>query len=1008
MADSTPGETIPSLILLERIRSEQCSTSYHTALTAHKSRAALHQNWILDTGATNHMTGNPDLLYDIQSVKPILVMPAAGNIVITRVGKACIKGDRGNIITLRKVYLTDSEDTPNLLSYSVACKANPTMNSFLDGQTCTINIDDDPYFTATKHRSLYLIPTRNSLIRGPTGIAMAAVLRKTPENPGLWHSRFGHVGLGRLVTDDTVSGIKTTAKEFKKMINIPCEICILSKMDKTPYHTSTTRASTPLAIIHIDMSGKMKVPSLNGSLYFLGILDDGSKYSIMTIHMTKSTVPKDTIAELERYENLVEKESARSSATMPQNTTALNSPHDKPPYEMFYGTKPKVNHLRIIGCTAYVHIPVKSRYFKFAPSAKITRLIGYSDNRKAHRVVDENHKIFDARDITFNEHENLAGLKGFPGPDDIVQGEYVPSTPTEPELEQRQDPPPQPFRHYPNKPTQVWGDISMEHSFDTSLTPNTVQQEIHINPQNSAPNQQPHIDHVHENNHPSDQPGVESEVEQEHGHIPTYTTIITPHPHSPPIDPILDITPPDPQLRRSDRATKKLDFLSCLAASDVPIPKNEKEALSSEYSEEWIASMTEELNALLDMKTWSLSELPPGSKAIGTKWVFDLKRMVSGEIDRFKARLVAKGYAQRPGMDYDEVFAPVAKLATIRFILSMAADPAAHLAQLDVSTAFLNGIVEEEIYCTQPPGFEKDHRVCRMWKCPYASKQASRQWYLKVKEDVMGIGFKEVDVDDFLLLSFNKEILLKYKTAIMSLYKTRDLGEPSGDITRNRAAGTLHICQSRFIKQVLKSHSMLIEPCSTRFPIPLQPDALLPYHEKGTPESGLPLAQIVGSLNYLAVNTRPDIAQVVNRLARHSAHPLHDHMKAATACPITRKSTTGWVFLNQGGAIAWASKIQSSATALSSTEAEYMAASSAAQEAMWLRKLQFCATGIQPPALTINGDNQAALSAWNQEKLSTRLRHMETRFHFLKEESKKQGIRLNWIPTAANMADKFT
>eukprot|EP00798_Chlamydomonas_sp_ICE-L_P022874 gene22874-biopygen31504 len=398
--------------------------------------------------------------------------------------------------------------------------------------------------------------------------------------------------------------------------------------------------------------------------------------------------------------------------------------------------------------------------------------------------------------------------------------------------------------------------------------------------------------------------------------------------------------------------------------------------------------------------------------------------------------------------------------------MSMAADPVAHLAQLDVSTAFLNGIVEEEIYCTQPPGFEKDHRVCRMWKCLYGLKQASRQWYLKVKEDMMSIGCKEVDVDqglfilpgqsnrhliwvllcvyDFLLLSFNKEVLQKYKTAIMALYKTRDLGEPSVfvgyEITRNRAAGTLHICQSRFIKQILKSHNMLIEPGSTRFPIPLQPDALLPYHEKGTPETGLPLAQIVGSLNHLAVNTRPDISQAVNRLARRSAHPLHDHMEAATgilkylastldrgitytsskklltgycysdhaACPITRKSTTCWVFLNQGGAIAWASKIQSSVTALSSTEAEYMAASSAAQEAMWLRKLQVCATGVQPPALTITGDNQAALSAWNQEKLSTRLRHMETRFHFLKEESKKQGIRLNWIPTAANMADMFT
>eukprot|EP00798_Chlamydomonas_sp_ICE-L_P017571 gene17571-biopygen26537 len=360
------------------------------------------------------------------------------------------------------------------------------------------------------------------------------------------------------------------------------------------------------------MSGMMKVPSLNGSLYFQGILDDASKYSFSTFHKTIDTVPADTIAELERYWA----EMVKSANTLRNLSPYAGS--DQTPYEMFNGTKPNVDHLRIIGCMAYVHIPVKSRNFK----------------------------------------------------------------------------------HISTRPTP----------------------------------------------------------------------------------------------RRSERATKKPDFLSCLAASDIPIPKNVKEALSSANAADWQQAMLLEVTSLSDMNSWSLADLPPGSKVIGTKWVFDIKRLVSGEIDRFKARLVAKGYAQRPGMDSDEVFAPVAKLATIRFILSMAADPTAHLAQLDVSTAFLNGIVEEEIYCTQPPQFEKDHRVCRMWKCLNGLKQASRQWYLKVKEDMIGLGFIEVDVDqglfilpsksnkpiigvllwvdDFLLLSFDEKILLQYKAAIMALYKT--------------------------------------------------------------------------------------------------------------------------------------------------------------------------------------------------------------------------------------------
>eukprot|EP00798_Chlamydomonas_sp_ICE-L_P023251 gene23251-biopygen31824 len=387
------------------------------------------------------------------------------------------------------------------------------------------------------------------------------------------------------------------------------------------------------------------------------------------------------------------------------------------------------------------------------------------------------------------------------------------------------------------------------------------------------------------------------------------------------------LEPPDtPANRRSGRTnhhpgqyTERQPGYAVLAADQVRIPKNHKEALSSEYSVEWSAAMTADLAALSEMKTWTLSELPPGSKPIRTKWVFDLKLLVSGEIDRFKARLVAKGYAQRLGMDYNEVFAPVAKHANIRFILSMAADPAACLAQLDVST------------------------------------------------DILG----------------------KYKMTIMGLYKTRDLGEPSVfvgyEITRDRSKGTLHTCQSRFIQELLKAYNIMAASGSDRFPIPLKPEASLPYPETGQPETGLPLAQIVGPLNYLAINTRPDIAQAVNR-----------------------KSITGWVFSNQGGAISWQSKIQASTTELSRTEAEYVAATSAAQEAMWLRKLQHCATGVQPPGITICGDNQAALSAWNQEKLSSRMRHMETRYHFLMEQAKVVGIKLQWVPTAANMADMFT
>jgi hypothetical protein len=418
-------------------------------------------------------------------------------------------------------------------------------------------------------------------------------------------------------------------------------------------------------------------------------------------------------------------------------------------------------------------------------------------------------------------------------------------------------------------------------------------------------------------------------------------------------------------------------------------------------------------------------------------------------------------------MDYDEVFAPVAKHSTIRFIMSLAANPAAHLAQLDVSTAFLNGVVDEVLFCKQPPGFEVDDRVCRMWKCLYGLKQASRQWYLKVKSDLLALGYitTEADqglfllpgpnntiilwlvlwVDDFFLLSFSRALLDTHKDAICRLYKTRDLGQPSifvgYEITRNTSLGTLHISQPRYLQEVLKTYGMTSYdgPGNHPHPIPLSPEAAIPYPAAGQAPTGLPLAAIVGSLNYLAVCTRPDIAFAVNRLARHSSNPTEEHMVLAkgilkylagtptygitythgprpisgfcdsdhASCMLTRKSTTGWVFTHHGGAIAWRSKLQDSVTALSSTEAEYVAASSAAQEALWLDKLRVQA-GFQHLPINISGDNQAALNAWNQEKLSSRLRHLEVRFFFLKEAAQRGGIVLSWIPTAANAADMLT
>lgn len=145
--------------------------------------------------------------------------------------------------------------------------------------------------------------------------------------------------------------------------------------------------------------------------------------------------------------------------------------------------------------------------------------------------------------------------------------------------------------------------------------------------------------------------------------------------------------------------------------------------------------MDDEIEAIQKNDTWELAILPKGHKAIGVKWVYKMKKNANGKVERYKARLVAKGYSQRAGIDYDEVFAPVARLETIRLLISLAAQNKWKIQQMDVKSAFLNGVLEEEVYIQQPSGYEiKGHedKVLKLKKALYGLKQAPRAWNSRI------------------------------------------------------------------------------------------------------------------------------------------------------------------------------------------------------------------------------------------------------------------------------------
>ncbi|GJU02225.1 putative RNA-directed DNA polymerase [Tanacetum coccineum] len=173
----------------------------------------------------------------------------------------------------------------------------------------------------------------------------------------------------------------------------------------------------------------------------------------------------------------------------------------------------------------------------------------------------------------------------------------------------------------------------------------------------------------------------------------------------------------------------------------------------------WIEAMKQEIQALEENKTWTLEELPKGKRAIDSKWVYKIKYKPNGDVERYKAHLVAKGCTQMEGVDFHETFTPVAKLVTVRTLLTVAVKRNWHIHQLDVNNAFLHGDLNEGVYMKLSEGFGKqdDNRVCKLKKSLYGLKQASRNWYKKFTHSLLDVGFKQSHADHSLFIFKEKD-----------------------------------------------------------------------------------------------------------------------------------------------------------------------------------------------------------------------------------------------------------
>ena len=462
-----------------------------------------------------------------------------------------------------------------------------------------------------------------------------------------------------------------------------------------------------------------------------------------------------------------------------------------------------------------------------------------------------------------------------------------------------------------------------------------------------------------------------------------------------------------------------------VAVSDIEEPKTIEEALSGLNSKQWSKATKEEIDSLSKNETWELVDLPSGKNIVGSKWIFKHKRDANGNINRFKARLVAQGYSQEYGLDYDEVFAPVAKYNSIRTVLAIANELDLEVHQMDVKTAFLNGDLDCEIYMNQPEGFidpERQEMVCKLRKSIYGLKQAARCWNKKIDSFFKESGYTQSNadpciyykrinkhgkqcfiilalyVDDLIISSNDKEILVAEKRKLSNRFEMEDQGQVhyclGMSIKRNRRQGTLTIDQKAYLEGVLRRFGMAdSKPVSTPMEAGKSFEKL---KDDDDPVNLREYQAVIGCLTYASIGTRPDLSSSVGVLSRFMTKPGNEHWTGvkrvlryingtlnyslkfqSTKTSVvnlngfadadwagdvdTRKSTSGYVFQIGSSTVSWSSKRQTM-VALSTTEAEYVALSYATQETIWLRKLLESIGLKQPIATTINEDNQSTIS----------------------------------------------
>lgn len=1024
--------------------------------------------WVLDSGASSHMVRDEGYFQEIHELEEPLHIDSAkdGEVLVatkegTVKGKLCVEGNRytlsfGHVLFVRKLKY-------NLLSLARLLKVGVHVEFKPDRAILTK--DGETIGVAKLKGNLFYL----RMNRLPNGSALAADSNAELQ---LWHKRYGHLSFKnvlKLKNSSMVDGLDNVHGDAKF-----CEACAEANMVRQPFNSTRPQTRRPLERVHTDVCGQITPATSDGTRYFLSFVDDYTHFGVVYLLKKKDQVfeyfkvyeamatakfgtkianlrcdlgreyfSKEQLAYYEEKGIQVESTvgytpqqngvAERFNRTIVEKMRAMLTESGAPKYlwgeavlnavyvtnrspteaikgnqtpaERWHGEKPDVTKLRVFGCQAFFWVP-KQKRSKLDPTGRKCVMLGYAPT--GYRLWDqESRKMFVARDVRCNE-----AAFPFKSPSESVDHRVV-----------------------------IPEDISPVHEQEGE---NEEQELVEQNEDDQ------------DDARDSDGYSTAGEEENDEEGAPALP------PQSGRNELIGDV--PRSSGRECRRPGWFSDFIGYRALSagmnSLQIPECYTDVDGHPNEPEWRQAIQDELMALQKNQTWTVVKRPTEVKPVPCKWVFNVKTDADGRPMRYKARLVAKGYAQKKHVDYEETFAPVARLTTIRTLLALATTNGMKIHQLDVKTAFLNGKLNEKVYMQCPEGVAlRSGEVCLLHRSLYGLKQSPRCWNSHFNEFLTTLGFTRskhdyclyvracgddtvyivVYVDDLLIAAGNETDIERVKIKLMQEFEMTDMKQLHHflgiKIDRDLDRGLTKLSQTGQIEKVIARFGM--ENCNPA-KTPAEPKLQLKQEAGGC---AYPYRELIGSLMYIMMGSRPDLCFIVGYLARFQDAAGEEHWKHAkrvlrylqatkkiglvyrknpkeptvaayvdadfASDETDRKCVSGFLLKVHGNTVAWSSKKQST-VAMSSTEAEYVAMSSCVSETIWMTGLM---ADLQHDALLfpvpLYEDNQGAIAMAEREE-TRRVKHIDVKFHFIRNAVADGKIKLIYIPTQKQQADILT